>query len=123
LRISLQDILNARFCCASAEAMDKDKVRREFRAAVNMTAAERQHWLETDQSHRVGFRRAGDIESVGHASGRHILRVLRKDAIDLTDQDYAHHAQGRWLCAPAQGAAAGKHLYVALALQPDELGT
>jgi hypothetical protein len=70
--------------------MDKDKVRREFRAAVNMTAAELQHWLETDQSHRVGFRRAGDIESVGHASGRHILRVLGKDAIDLTDQDYAH---------------------------------
>jgi hypothetical protein len=70
--------------------MDKDKVRREFRAAVNMTAAELQHWLETDQSHRVGFRRAGDTESVGHASGRHILRVLGKDATDLTDEDYAH---------------------------------
>jgi DNA topoisomerase VI subunit B len=70
--------------------MEKDKIRREFRAAVNMTAAELQHWLETDESRRVGFKRAGDTESVGHASGRHILRVLGKDATDLTDEDYAH---------------------------------
>lgn len=70
--------------------MDKDRIRREFGAAVNMTAAELGDWLETDESRQVGFRRAGETESVGHASGRHIVRILGKRPDDLGDDDFAH---------------------------------
>lgn len=70
--------------------MDRDKVRREFSAAVNMTAAELQCWLETEESRRVGFKRAGATESVGHASGRRIVRILGKRADDLSADDLAH---------------------------------
>jgi hypothetical protein len=70
--------------------MDKDKVRREFRAAVNMTAAEIGSWLKTPESRRVGFKRPGASESVGHASGRRIVGILRKSATELGEEDYAH---------------------------------
>ena len=70
--------------------MDKDKVRREFRAAVNMTAAEIDAWLKTPESRRVGFRRPGASESVGHASGRRIAAILRTPAAELSDADHAH---------------------------------
>ena len=70
--------------------MDKSKIEREFRAAVNMTADELERWLETEESRRVGFRREGASESVGHASGRRILRILAKAAEDLTDDDLTH---------------------------------
>lgn len=70
--------------------MDRDKVWREFRAAVNMTPAELESWLETDESKRVGFRRPGATESVGHASGRRILGILGVPDTQLTDEDYAH---------------------------------
>ena len=70
--------------------MDKDKIRYDFRAAVNMTAAELRRWLQTEESRRVGFKRAGATESVGHASGRRIVRILGKRAEDLTDDDLAH---------------------------------
>jgi hypothetical protein len=70
--------------------LDQDKIRREFAAAVNMTAAELQRWLQTEESRRVGFKRAGASESVGHASGRRIVDILRKSATELVDADYAH---------------------------------
>ena len=70
--------------------MDKDKVRRDFARAVNMSAVELERWLKTDESRRVGFRREGATESVGHASGRHIVRILGKTATTLSDADYAH---------------------------------
>jgi Protein of unknown function (DUF3140) len=70
--------------------MDRDKARREFRAAVNMTARELDLWLKTGESRRVGFKRPGANESVGHASGRRIADILRKPAAALTDDDYAH---------------------------------
>jgi hypothetical protein len=67
-----------------------DKVRREFAEAINMTADEIEQWLQTDESRKVGFRRDGATESVGHASGRHIVRILTKPDSDLADADYAH---------------------------------
>jgi hypothetical protein len=70
--------------------MDRDKIRRKFGCAVNMTAAELEDWLETEESNRVGFRRPGETESVGHASGRRIVKILRKPAADLVDADFAH---------------------------------
>ena len=69
---------------------DRVKVSREFGEAVNMTAAELAEWLDTAESRRVGFRRPGETESVGHASGRRILAILRARETELTDADYAH---------------------------------
>ena len=70
--------------------MDKAKIGKEFASAVNMTADELERWLRSEESRRVGFRRDGASESVGHASGRHIVRILGKDETALTADDYAH---------------------------------
>ena len=61
-----------------------------FREAVNMTPAEIEAWLETAESRAVGFRRDGASESVGHASGRQIVRILRTNKAKLDGGDYAH---------------------------------
>jgi hypothetical protein len=72
--------------------LDRDKVRREFFEAVNMTAGEIEDWLATDESLKVGWKGADGAarESVGHASGRRIVAILRKRVDDLTADDYAH---------------------------------
>jgi len=57
---------------------------------VNLTDRELEEWLRMDESRAVGFRRNGG-ESVGHASGRRILSLLRKRRDqDLTIDDYRH---------------------------------
>ncbi|MGY1638623.1 DUF3140 domain-containing protein [Geodermatophilus sp. SYSU D00742] len=68
---------------------DRDTVRREFGEAVNMTPAELERWLGTDESQAVGQKDGGG-ESTGHASGRRIVELLRTEAADLTDDDLAH---------------------------------
>ncbi len=60
-----------------------------FHEHVNMTAPELESWLETEQSRSVGQRGDGE-ESTGHASGRHIVAILRSERADLNDDDYAH---------------------------------
>ena len=73
--------------------LDRDKVRKDFAQAVNMTAAEIEKWLRTKESKAVGWKGAdgnGSGESVGHTSGRHIVRILRKSPDSLSDDDYAH---------------------------------
>lgn len=73
--------------------LDRDKVWRDFGTAVNMTPAELEGWLETEESHKVGWKGAegkGSSESVGHASGRRIVAILRKRKAELTDEDYIH---------------------------------
>ena len=67
---------------------DKKQTRQDFADAVNMTASELDDWLDTDHSHEVGDKSHG--ESVGHASGRRIVKMLRTRVGDLTDADYAH---------------------------------
>jgi len=69
---------------------DRSEVLRRFHAAVNMDAAELEAWLETAESRRVGQRKAPGSESVGHASGRRIVRILRTAEPDLGDEDYRH---------------------------------
>ncbi|ROQ37224.1 uncharacterized protein DUF3140 [Frondihabitans sp. PhB188] len=68
---------------------DHEDTRHEFGQAVNMTASEIEEWLGTDESKGVGQKTDGH-ESVGHESGRHIIRILKKKQADLTDADYAH---------------------------------
>jgi hypothetical protein len=64
-----------------------------FHDAVNMTPAELERFLDTDESKRVGWKGEdgnGDGESVGHVSGRRIVEIKRKKKADLTEEDYAH---------------------------------
>ena len=73
--------------------LDRDKVRKDFDGAVNMTASELKKWLNSEKSKQVGWRGKDDKgcgESVGHASGRRIVAILGKKKADLTDDDFAH---------------------------------
>jgi len=73
--------------------LDRDKVWREFGAAVNMAPAELEDWLESAESRKVGWKGSdgkGAGESVGHASGRRIVAILRTRRAELDDDDYAH---------------------------------
>ena len=64
-----------------------DEVWDDWKDAVNMTASELERWLETDESKAVG---QGSGESTGHRSGRRIVKILRTNKGDLTDDDAAH---------------------------------
>ena len=72
--------------------LDRDKVRRDFASAVNMGADEIEEWLRTDESRNVGFKGADGQarESIGHASGRKIVEILRAGNEALSADDYAH---------------------------------
>ncbi len=83
---------------------DLDEVWDDWKDAVNMTASEIEHWLDTDESKDVGQKKDGG-ESTGHHSGRRIVEILRTKKDDLTDDDVAwmkkvvgyvhrHRAQG-----------------------------
>src|SRR3712207_5540029 len=72
-----------------AQDEDRDGIRREFADAVNMTAAQLERWLETEESRSVGQKTDGG-ESTGHAEGRRIVELLRTKEADLSDDDYAH---------------------------------
>jgi hypothetical protein len=69
---------------------------REFGAVVNMSTAVLEKWLATRDSHVVGAKggqtgtAVGGPESVGHRSGRRIVRLLGKDRAALTPGDLAH---------------------------------
>ena len=67
--------------------LDRAKIASDFAAAVNMGADEIEAWLETPESCKVGYR-PDPGESVGHASGRRIVRILRSGPAG--DDDYAH---------------------------------
>ena len=69
--------------------LDRAKIAAEFAEAVNMGAGEMEEWLATPESGRVGWKPDGE-ESIGHASGRQVVRILRSRAEGLTDDDYAH---------------------------------
>ncbi|MFG3439628.1 DUF3140 domain-containing protein [Nonomuraea sp. NPDC047897] len=68
---------------------DDGQIAADFGQAVNMTAAELERWLGTQESSSVGDKSGGG-ESTGHASGRRIVEILRKKKGALTEDDYAH---------------------------------
>ncbi|CAL9662730.1 DUF3140 domain-containing protein [Streptomyces sp. enrichment culture] len=68
---------------------EQKETRDEFRELVNMTPAGLETWLDSDESRDAGHHKDGG-ESVGHASGRRIVGILRKKKADLTDDDYEH---------------------------------
>ncbi|KAA0113368.1 DUF3140 domain-containing protein [Mycolicibacterium sp. P9-22] len=55
---------------------DNDSTYKEFKDVVNMTAAELEKWLKSDESKEVGQKKDGG-ESTGHESGRRIVEILR----------------------------------------------
>ena len=66
----------------------------DFKEAVNMSAAQIEKFLQTDESKEVGFKgESGDDESqesVGHHSGTKIVAILHKKKAELEDDDYLH---------------------------------
>ena len=69
--------------------IDRERVAADFASAVNLSADELEQWLETPESLGVG-QMGADGESIGHASGRLIVRILRTDADRLGAVDYCH---------------------------------
>jgi hypothetical protein len=61
----------------------------DFRDAVNMSRRELEAWLDRDESKQVGSKE-GKSESVGHRSGRRIVRLLDTTRDDLSEADLAH---------------------------------
>ena len=70
-------------------APDRQAIAAGFAQLVNMSPDEIEAWLETDESRRVGWKPDGG-ESVGHASGRRIVTILRTPQADRTDDDFGH---------------------------------
>lgn len=73
-------------------AIDREKIANDFAAVANMTADELEAWLQTPASKAVGWRGPDGkaAESIGHASGRRTLAILRKASTDRTEEDLAH---------------------------------
>lgn len=67
---------------------ERDEIRSEFDAAVNMAPQEIEDWLGTDESRAAGDSTSG--ESTGHRSGRRIVEIRRTKVDDLTDADHEH---------------------------------
>jgi hypothetical protein len=68
---------------------DLKEVLSDFHEAVNMAPGELKKWLDTDDSRNAGQHKDGG-ESVGHASGRRIVRLLDTRKDDLSEDDLAH---------------------------------
>ena len=71
-------------------ANERARIIKDFHRAVNMSASQLESWLDTDESHEVGWRHHPNEESVGHRSGRRIVTILRKRSEDLSDEDLLH---------------------------------
>ncbi|MFJ5727715.1 DUF3140 domain-containing protein [Streptomyces paradoxus] len=71
------------------DGQEREETWNDFRALVNMTPADLEKWLESDDSRNAGQHQDGG-ESTGHASGRRIVAILRAKKGDLTDDDYRH---------------------------------
>jgi hypothetical protein len=61
-----------------------------FREEVNMTPSELQEWLGTEEAESVGQKETEGSESVGHASGRRIMELLRTKQPEYTGNDFDH---------------------------------
>lgn len=70
--------------------LDRARIAADFARAVNMDAAELADWLDTPESRKVGFKSDSAGESVGHASGRRIVEILRAGNDARSADDYAH---------------------------------
>jgi len=85
---------------------------------VEMTPAELERWLDTEESRLVGWHHEGEEAAIGHQPGRRIVEIGHKRQADLDDDDYTqmrkvvgyvrrHTAQG----GPAKGIDASRRRY------------
>ncbi|GAA4683174.1 DUF3140 domain-containing protein [Streptomyces chumphonensis] len=66
--------------------IERDVLWDEFHRIVNMTSQELSDWLRTE----AASERAEDVpDQAGGETGRHVLAILRKRRVDLTDADLA----------------------------------
>lgn len=75
---------------AKAEEAQTDESKEtiaDFKEAVNMTAAQLEKWLDTEESKEVGYKESEGGESVGHQSGKHIIKLLAKNKSDYDEDD------------------------------------
>lgn len=70
-------------------ADDRERIWRDFKSVVNMTPAELEKWLSSEDSKSVG-QKSGGGESTGHASGRRIVKILKTKKTELSEDDYTH---------------------------------
>ena len=75
---------------ATLDDKAKKEVSQKFDEVVNMSTAQLESWLKTNESKSVGQVKEGESESIGHKSGNRIIEILDKKAGDLTATDYAH---------------------------------
>ncbi|RPD47859.1 DUF3140 domain-containing protein [Hymenobacter sediminis] len=73
----------------NASSSSNHDIHADFKRDVNMTAAELEKWLKTDESKSVG-QDSGDGASIGHHSGKRIVEILRKKKADLSAADEEH---------------------------------
>jgi hypothetical protein len=73
-----------------AAPLDRNKIRADFAAAVNMSAGEIEDWLDTAESRSVGLTKPGASESIGRQSARRIVAILRTPEPELDEEDYRH---------------------------------
>ncbi len=66
---------------------DKEEIWDEFQSKQNMTVSELEIWLATDTSSNAG-KKMDNGETVGHASGRSILKIKKKDKADFTEANW-----------------------------------
>lgn len=71
------------------EKTEINEIYTEFNKLVNMGKAALQNWLKTEESKSVGWD-SGNGESIGHQSGKHIVKILEKNKKDLNPADYEH---------------------------------
>jgi hypothetical protein len=69
--------------------LDRAAIYKGFHEAVNMAPVELEQWLQSPDSLRVGQKKEA-AESIGHASGRRIVDILRTPKAALTEDDYLH---------------------------------
>jgi len=105
-------------------ASDKDTTFSEFRRTVNMTAAEREKWLHTAESKNVGQKSTGK-ESTGHASGRHLVAILKANNQDMTRHANAPESQRMSVSSQStmfvEAAQLVADLHQRVSLDPEEL--
>jgi Protein of unknown function (DUF3140)/Hypervirulence associated proteins TUDOR domain len=73
-----------------APKMNVDQVIKEFRTVVNLKPDQLERWLSLPDSRKLGFKDEVKEGTVGHESGRRILKILSKRRDKYTDDDLRH---------------------------------
>ena len=70
--------------------LNVDQVIKDFRRIVNLKPDQLERWLSLPDSKKLGFKDEVKEGTVGHESGRRILKILSKRRDKYTDDDLRH---------------------------------